>query len=63
VLLVKPNLVTKVFPLQYVEAKTFVTGGTPQQQPWPAFYLKRQVFLGDQPNSIMIIDYPVNLEK
>jgi|GEM_PF-2623993 type II secretory pathway component HofQ len=64
VLLVKPNLVTKVFPLQYVEAKTFVTGGTPQATALAGLLSKEgKSFLGDQPNSIMIIDYPVNLEK
>jgi type II secretory pathway component HofQ len=87
VIIVKPNLVTKVFILQHIEASSLLKredrqaqatqteaegeGGGAQEdseeeKPATIYDLlsgEGKVLLGKQPNSVMVIDYPQNLEK
>ncbi len=74
---VKPNLITKVFILKHVEARTVLlspesteTGksenaetGKSENTIYDLLSAKGKIFLGRQPNSIMVIDYPPNIEK
>jgi type II secretory pathway component GspD/PulD (secretin) len=81
---IKPNLITKVFVLNHIEAKKIVqaqqagqaaapTGGAGQAAPqaqsgsvntiFDLLSPKGKILLGEQPNSIMIIDYPTNMER
>lgn len=71
---IMPNLVTKMFPLKYVEAKkileasstsTETTSATPTQENtiYDLLSSKGKVFLGKQPNTITVIDFPPNIEK
>lgn len=66
---VKPNLITKIFILRYIEAQTVLSsaenGGTVKKENtiYDLLSAKGQVFLGQQPNSIMVIDYPPNIKK
>jgi len=90
---VKPNLITKVFILKHVEARTVLlspesvetgksesvetgksesveTGksesvetGKSENTIYDLLSAKGKIFLGRQPNSIMVIDYPPNIKK
>ena len=78
---IKPNLVTKVFALNHIEAKKLVqvqqgaapaaAGGQAASQAqsgsvntiFDLLSPKGKILLGEQPNSIMIIDYPTNIER
>jgi type II secretory pathway component HofQ len=78
ILKVSPNLVSKVFLLNHIEAKDLLAGGGSSSgddslQSSPAsgeantiFDLLSedgQMFLGKMPNSILVIDYPLNIQK
>ncbi|MEK6567341.1 MAG: hypothetical protein AABZ27_01205 [Candidatus Omnitrophota bacterium] len=66
---VKPNLVTKIFILRYIEARTVLSSAENEETVkkentiYDLLSAKGQVFLGEQPNSIMVIDYPPNIKK
>lgn len=70
---IKLNLVTKVFVLNHIEAKKIVTGQAGQvvsaaqsgtvNTIFDLLSSKGKILLGEQPNSIMIIDYPTNIER
>ncbi|MDO8748860.1 MAG: hypothetical protein Q7J72_07105 [Candidatus Omnitrophota bacterium] len=66
---VRPNLITKIFVLKYVEALTIamVVDQTEIVKKESTIYdllsPKGKVFIGRQPNSIMVIDYPPNMRK
>jgi len=72
VIKVKPNLITKVFVLQYIEARSLVRedpgkkeakGITEEATIFDLLSDKGKILLGEQPNSIMVIDYPPNIQK
>ena len=82
---VKPNLITRIFILKYIEARTVLlssgsagagdpgsteagnSGSTETGKSENTIYdllsAKGKIFLGRQPNSIMVIDYPPNIKK
>jgi type II secretory pathway component GspD/PulD (secretin) len=71
---VSPNLVTKTFTLKFVEAKRLLEtstekskGATGETANLATIYdllsNKGKILLGNQPNSIMVIDYPGNINK
>ncbi|MDD4907782.1 MAG: hypothetical protein PHJ00_01815 [Candidatus Omnitrophica bacterium] len=75
---IKPNLITRIFVLSHIEAKKIVqvqqAGAGSEGQVAAAqsgtvntiFDLlspRGKILLGEQPNSIMIIDYPTNIER
>lgn len=66
------NLVTKIFTLKHLEAKNVlessdsagtVTSSGNSSTIYNLLSDKGRAFLGKQPNSIMVIDYPPHLEK
>ncbi|OQX86725.1 MAG: hypothetical protein B6D55_05390 [Candidatus Omnitrophica bacterium 4484_70.2] len=81
VIFIKPNLVTKIFYLSHIEAKSLLeisedetqmqetsseTEETVRSRAATIYDLlseEGKVLLGKQPNSIMVIDYPENIEK
>ncbi|MBU4305087.1 MAG: hypothetical protein KJ893_05665 [Candidatus Omnitrophica bacterium] len=77
VLVVKPNLITKIFILNHVQAETLInppaaesdTSQTTQTTSgrgatiYDLLSNNGKVFLGKRPNSIMLIDYPDNVKK
>jgi len=89
VIFIKPNLVTKVFYLRHIEAKTLLEEGSSEEEEVSegSFQNQREssseseivksrkatiydllsgegkVLLGKQFNSIMVIDYPKNIER
>ena len=83
VIIVKPNLVTRIFILKHVEAESLLEegaqseAGAPQEPEEGAVSQEKsykatiydllspqgKVLLGKYPNSIMVIDYPENIEK
>ena len=69
---VKPNLITKTFILMYIEARTVLSSVESTENAetikrentiYDLLSAKGKVFLGQQPNSIMVIDYPPNINK
>jgi type II secretory pathway component GspD/PulD (secretin) len=63
---VMPNLITKTFNLQYIEAKKLLESPSAGQSMGTIYDLlskKGKIFLGNQPNSIMVVDYPENIKK
>ena len=82
---VKPNLVTRIFILKYIEARTVLSSsgsagagepgstetgnsgstetGKSENTIYDLLSAKGKIFLGRQPNSIMVIDYPPNIKK
>ena len=74
---VKPNLLTKTFVLKYIEAKKFLEGSTPAGQVaagqtstgasatgiYSLLSEKGKILLGQQQNSLTVIDYPDSLKK
>lgn len=72
---VKPNLITKIFILRYIEARTVLSSAESEESAENGETVKREntiydllsakgkIFLGQQPNSIMVIDYPPNIKK
>ncbi len=80
VIFIKPNLVTKIFYLHHVEAKSLLETSENEIQTqdissgeetaksrvatiYDLLSGEGKVLLGKQPNSIMVIDYPENIEK
>lgn len=82
VIFIKPNLVTKIFYLHHVEAKSLLETSEDETQAsevssetaeeaiksraatiYDLLSEEGKVLLGKQPNSIMVIDYPENIEK
>ena len=83
VIIVKPNLVTRIFILKHVEAESLLEegaqseagasqeseeGAVSQEKSYKATIYdllspQGKVLLGKYPNSIMVIDYPENIEK
>jgi len=84
VIIVKPNLITKIFILKHVEAESLLEkedeqseAGTSQESEEGAVSQEKsykatiynllsprgKILLGKYPNSIMVIDYPENIEK
>ncbi len=89
VIFIKPNLVTKVFYLRHIEAKTLLEEGSSEEEEVSEGSFQNQgessseseivksrkatiydllsgegkVLLGKQFNSIMVIDYPKNIER
>jgi type II secretory pathway component GspD/PulD (secretin) len=69
------NLVTKTFILKNIEAGKLLSGqrSTPGSSAasgasslsniYDLLSIKGKILVGNQPNSIMVIDYPVNIEK
>jgi len=75
---VSPNFITRTFTLRFVEAKKFLessgelskaavteaAGGSASLGTiYNLLSKKGKVLLGNQPNSIIVIDYPVNISK
>lgn len=66
---VKPNLITKIFVLKHVEAQTVLSFRENAETAGGGHIIydllskKGKLFLGRQPNSIMVIDYPPNIMK
>lgn len=66
---VRPNLITKTFILMHIEAGTVLasmdSGEAVKRENtiYDLLSAKGQVFLGQQPNSIIVIDYPPNIKK
>jgi type II secretory pathway component HofQ len=71
-----PNLITKTLNLKYIEAKKLLepsAGAAGQGQKAPSsasvstiydlLSKKGKIFLNNQPNSIMVVDYPENINK
>jgi len=83
VIIVKPNLITRIFILKHVEAESLLEegeqseagasqeseeGAISQEKSYKATIYdllspQGKVLLGKYPNSIMVIDYPENIEK
>jgi len=74
---IKPNLLTKTFVLKYIEAKKFLEGSAPAGQStagqtstgasatgiYSLLSEKGKILLGQQQNSLTVIDYPDNIKK
>lgn len=69
---VSPHFVTKIFSLKYIEAKGILdsssssenaSSGSTSNVFGDLLSEKGKVFLGKQPNSIVVIDYPPNIGK
>lgn len=74
---VKPNLLTRTFVLKYIEAKKLLEGSAPAGQSAPGqttaaasgtgiyslLSEKGKILLGQQQNSLTVIDYPESLKK
>lgn len=65
---VSPNLVTRAFTLKFIEAKKLLESSAGQSKGTTATIYdllsnKGKILLGSQPNSIMVIDYPGNINK
>jgi len=59
---IRPNLVTKIFELRYIEATTLVAGAG-RTLLNDMLSQDAKVYLGRIPNTFMVVDYPKNLEK
>lgn len=70
-LIVKPDLITRVFILKYIEARNVLnpskndSAQTTKREStiYDLLSAKGKLFLSKQPNSIMVIDYPPNVKK
>ena len=69
---VSPHFVTKIFRLKYIEAQGIFDSSSSSEDASSSstsnvfgdlLSEKGKVFLGKQPNSIVVIDYPPNVEK
>lgn len=60
---IKPNLVTKIFEVKYLEAAQLVFPAGRRSQFLEFLSQDGKAYLGSIPNSIMVEDYPKNLEK
>jgi len=66
---VRPNLITKIFVLKHIEAQNVLSFGESAEAAGKGHIIydllskKGKIFLGRQPNSIMVIDYPPNIRK
>jgi type IV pilus assembly protein PilQ len=74
---ISPNLVTKVFVLRYLEAKTLLgaaggeapdagqaeAAGARTGNIYDLCSSKGKILLGSAPNSIVVVDYPTNVKK
>lgn len=72
VIKVVPNLISKTFVLRYIEAKKLVKGESKVEEAegitagatiFDLLSEKGKILLGEQPNSIMVIDYPQNIQN
>ncbi len=67
VIIVKPNLITKVFIVKNVEAKELLVFSQDAKSQTGTIYdllsPKGKILLGKQMNSLVVIDYPANIKR
>ncbi len=68
IIIIKPNLITKVFVLKHIEAKAVLEGeGDEKEGKSAAIHTllsdQGKIFLGKQSNSLIVTDHPANVEK
>ncbi len=65
ILKVKPNLISEVFTLEHIEAKKLIGSEEGVSGSTLSDLLSQdgKMFLGQMPNSVLVVDYPKNMEK
>ncbi|RKY42491.1 MAG: hypothetical protein DRP81_07595 [Candidatus Omnitrophota bacterium] len=68
IIIIKPNLITKIFILKHIEAKRVLEGESDEKESKSAAIHtllsdQGKIFLGKQSNSLIVTDHPANVEK